>query len=66
MAKQRKRRSYCPEALYKACKFWAAEEAKCFGEPNNLAQVWRRAVRDPIYRKHVFWEYELGTEYGEV
>ena len=52
-----------PVTLYKACKQSARDEAKCYAEPDNLAQVWHRAVQQDqngrTFRKYVLRNYEL-------
>lgn len=66
--RKKKRNIGNPVALYKACKQWVRDEAKCCAEPANLAQVWQRAVQQDqngrIFRKHVLHNYELELEYA--
>lgn len=52
-----------PVTLYKACKQWAQDYADTCAEPDNLAQVWHRAVQQDqngrTFRKYVLRNYEL-------
>lgn len=59
-----------PVALYKACKQWARDEAKCYAEPANLAQVWHRAVQQDqngrTFRKNVLHNYEVALTWNDL
>lgn len=60
---RKKRNIGNPVVLYKACKQWARDEAECYAEPANLAQVWNRAIQQDnngrIFRRHVLHNYEI-------
>jgi len=65
--RKKKRNIGNPVALYRACKQWANEEARCYAEPANLAQVWHRAVQQDqngrTFRRLVLRNYKLALEY---
>ena len=57
--------------LYKACKQWVKDEAKCFSDGiPTLAEVWARATERSrgglIFKKYVVDNYEKALRYGEV
>lgn len=58
-----------PAVLYRACKQWAMDEAKCYAEPANLAQVWHRAVQQDVngrtFRKYILHNYETTLAWEE-
>lgn len=59
-----------PVLLYKACKQWARDEAKCYAEPANLAQVWYRAVQQDLtgqrFRRYVIRNYETALTWNDL
>ena len=69
MAKK-KRNIGNPVLLYKACKQWARDEAKCYAEPANLAEVWYRAVQQDYngqtFRRHVIRNYENALTWNDL
>ena len=59
-----------PEVLYKACKQMARDEAKCYAEPDSLAQIWHKAVQQDIngqiFRKYVIHNYETALAWNDL
>lgn len=62
----KKRKIGNPAVLYEACKQWVKDEAECYAEPDNLATVWSRAVKQDdngrTFRKYVLQNYAASLD----